>query len=216
MLQPEYREIRLHDETGTMNQDDDLLEGLRRRDPEAFRAALKTFGGPMLAAARAIVGPGLAEDVVQDAWITVHEKIDAFEGRASLGTWLHRIVVNRAISMLRSSAREVQLSEGLADDPTEDWFAPDGHWRVGPPQWDFASPDELLSAAALQDCIDKHLAAMTPLQRGVVILRDIEGEDFDAICNKLDISASNARVLLHRGRLRLAKMVDHFQETGSC
>ena len=47
-------------------------------------------------------------------------------------------------------------------------------------------------------------------------LRDIQGLELDDICNMLEISASNARVLLHRARTQLFNMVDHYQETGEC
>lgn len=192
-----------------------LIEDLRRREGPAFERAVRTYSGAMLAAARAIVGPALAEDVVQDAWLTVFRSIDGFEGRSSLGTWLHRIVVNRAISMLRSTAREVRLPESDGDSAA-DWFAEDGHWRQGPPHWSFDSPEALLAAAALEKCIEKHLDLMAPHQRSLVVMRDMEGMEFEEICNVLHISASNARVLLHRGRLRLVRMLDRFRETGSC
>jgi RNA polymerase sigma-70 factor, ECF subfamily len=47
-------------------------------------------------------------------------------------------------------------------------------------------------------------------------MRDVEGMQFDDICNSLGLSTSNVRVLLHRGRLRLAAMINDFQETGGC
>ena len=53
-------------------------------------------------------------------------------------------------------------------------------------------------------------------QRSVLVLRDMQQMQFEEICNELSLSASNARVLLHRGRMRLMKMVNHFEETGSC
>jgi len=53
-------------------------------------------------------------------------------------------------------------------------------------------------------------------QRQILMLRDTHEKSFDEICNALDLSASNVRVLLHRGRLKLMGMVDHFQETGTC
>jgi RNA polymerase sigma-70 factor (ECF subfamily) len=53
-------------------------------------------------------------------------------------------------------------------------------------------------------------------QRLALQLRDIQGLDFDDICNIMDVSASNVRVLLHRVRARLFEMVDRFQETGEC
>ncbi|MCH8142924.1 MAG: sigma-70 family RNA polymerase sigma factor, partial [Proteobacteria bacterium] len=84
-----------------------LIEGLRSGRRETFQLAVTRYSGAMIATARAIAGHANADDIVQDAWLTVFERIDSFEGRSSLKTWLQRIVANRAISYLRSRSREV-------------------------------------------------------------------------------------------------------------
>jgi RNA polymerase sigma-70 factor, ECF subfamily len=193
-----------------------LVAGLRAGQREAFRFAVGRYSAQMLAAARAIVGPANAEDIVQDAWLTVFKQIDGFEHRAALGTWLQRIVSNRAISHLRAHAREVAPPVAEGSEPDADWFDSAGNWANPPRSWDMASPDDLLTAADLQDCIDKHLQLMPEAQREVIVMRDMQDQGFDEICNSLAVTTSNARVLLHRARLRLMKMVDHFQETGAC
>ena len=170
----------------------------------------------MLATARAIAGPANAEDIVQDAWLTVFERIDSFEGRSSFKTWLQRIVANRAISYLRSRSREVSQTGTEEDVSVSDWFDATGSWASPPTGWHGDSPDALLAAEDLQDCIDKHLQEMPDNQRSVLVLRDMQQMEFAEICNELNLSASNARVLLHRGRMRLMKMVNYFEETGSC
>ena len=204
-----------------MTQEDEtsVIEGLRSGQNEAFQLAVTRYSGTMLATARAIAGPANAEDIVQDAWLTVFERIESFEQRSSFNTWLLRIVVNRAISTLRSRSREVsQSSEEEA--PVSDWFDATGSWASTPTSWGRGShgdsPDALLAAEDLQDCIDKHLLDMPDNQRSVLVLRDMQQMQFEEICNELSLSASNARVLLHRARMRLMKMVNHFEETGSC
>lgn len=193
-----------------------LVSALQAGDRAAFEQAVIRYSPTMLATARAIVGAAHAEDIVQDAWIAVHRQITGFEQRAALGTWLNRIVSNRAISFLRAHAREVQQNARSDEEPDANWFDTQGRWTAPPRSWDAASPDDLLSADALQACIDKHLQLMPDSQRQVMVMRDMQEQSFDDICNDLGLTASNARVLLHRARLRLMKMVDHFQETGTC
>ena len=77
-------------------------------------------------------------------------------------------------------------------------------------------PEALLAAEDPQNCIDKHLQETPTNQRSVLVLRDMQQMKFEEICNELALSASNVRVLLHRGRTRLIKMVNRFEETGSC
>ena len=191
-----------------------LIEGLRSGRREPFELAVTRYSGAMLATARAIAGPANAEDIVQDAWLTVFERIGSFEQRASFNTWLQRIVANRAISYVRSRSREV--SQPGEDPSASDWFDANGSWTLPPTVWHGDSPDALLAAEELQDCIDKHLLDMPDNQRSVLVLRDMQQMQFEEICNELDLSASNVRVLLHRGRTRLMKMVNRFEETGSC
>ena len=193
-----------------------LIEGLRSGRREAFHHAVTHYSAAMLATARTIAGAANADDIVQDVWLTVFERISSFEGRSSLKTWLHRIVANRAISYLRSRPPEVSRPGVDEDQATSDWFDESGSWAVPPSLWHEDSPYALLAAQDLQDCVDKHLEVMPDNQRSVLIMRDIEQMNFDEICNELNLSASNLRVQLHRARMRLMKMVNHFGETGTC
>ncbi len=78
------------------------------------------------------------------------------------------------------------------------------------------SPDQLLEQTQLQTCIDHTLTQLPPAQKAVFTLRDIEQMPLEEICNTLDIKDSNVRVLLHRARLKLFKVIAHYQETGEC
>ncbi|MEQ8857384.1 MAG: RNA polymerase sigma factor [Pseudomonadales bacterium] len=194
-----------------------LVARIRAGDEQAFRDAVVRYSPGMIATARAIVGAANAEDVVQEAWLAAFRQIGAFEHRAALGTWLQRVVTNRAISDLRRRAREIAPPDrGDRDDVAADWFDELGHWATPPPVWNSPGADELLEAAALRDCIDKHIDLMPDNQRLVLLMRDLQSESYDEICNKLNLSASNVRVLLHRGRTRLMKMINGYQETGTC
>ncbi|MGD8832746.1 MAG: sigma-70 family RNA polymerase sigma factor [Pseudomonadales bacterium] len=202
---------------GPMHLDEpDLVAALQQGDRQAFREAVVRFSPQMLAVARRIVGPDRADDVVQEAWLTAYRKISDFQQRSTLSTWLQRIVTNRAISELRREGRQPSQQPDAAEEPWQDWFDSTGHWSTHTNAWESSSPDELLSAAELQNCIDIHLAKMPENQRLVVILRDLQTSSLDDICNELNLSASNVRVLLHRGRMRLMNMVRRFTETGEC
>ena len=74
----------------------------------------------------------------------------------------------------------------------------------------------MLEERDLLDCLRRTLEKLPTNQRVVLELRDLQGEELDTICNMLDISASNVRVLLHRARAQLFGTVDHYQETGEC
>ena len=193
-----------------------FIAKLKQGDRAAFGQLVKQHHGYLLATARSLLSPADAEEAVQDAWISAHRAIGKFEGRSQLRTWLTRIVINQARMMLRKQGREIQFDPTDDSDPLAHRFREGGHWEQGPQQWDLGGPDSLLTRDELRHCMAKCLDSMPENQRLVLELRDMQGMDFDAICNMLDISASNVRVLLHRARARLFELVDHFQETGEC
>lgn len=189
-------------------------------DDQYFASLVREHHRALIAMAVPIVGASEAEEVVQNAWLKAYRAIEDFEGRAAIRTWLSRIVINEARMQLRARKREVFLEdragESASSDVLGDCFRDDGRWQVPPVAWSMDSPEGLLMGADLMDCLDALLQRMSNNQRAVLEMRDSSELAFDDICNALDISASNARVLLHRARAELFKLVNHYQETGEC
>lgn len=194
----------------------ELLLRLQQGDAQAFRQAVTFYSPQMLATARRIAGSADAEDLVQESWLAVFKQIGGFEGRSKLSTWLCRIVSNRAISSLRNKPKEQSLSTDEGPDPAATLFDNAESWVAKPKLWNPGTPEQLLDAEELQHCLDKYIDKMPDNQRRVLLLRDTHQKSFDEICNATQLSASNVRVQLHRGRLALLAMVNHFQETGTC
>lgn len=197
--------------------DSALLRRLRAGEKQAFVELVQTYHQSMKLFATAIIGDGQAEEAVQEAWLAALRSLDKFEGRASLKTWLFTIVGNEAKGRLRKSRREISLDTALADDSfAADRFHADGHWAKAPTAWHDDSPEALMTQDDFQRCLEKTLAALPAAQRAALLLRDEDGLELDEICNLLGVSASNIRVLVHRARVRVYGMVEHFEETGKC
>lgn len=199
-----------------------FLARLRVRDAAAFRTLVTHFHKRLLGFAGTLVGRAAAEDVVQEAWISIWRNLPEFQGRASLKTWIYTIVRNECIARLRRDSRlhTVSIAAELHDDGVDGWlaanFAQDGHWQRGPAHWHLATPESLLEESQLLACLEHHIAGLQQMQRAVFRLRDMEQLEMEEICNILEISASNARVLLHRARLALLQVIDRYQQTGEC
>ncbi|UCO99633.1 RNA polymerase sigma factor [Metapseudomonas lalkuanensis] len=198
--------------------DSDLLPRLLAGEQGAFRELIGAYQSTMRAVAYAIVGQRYADEVVQDAWLAVVRNLNGFQQRSSLKTWLLTIVANAARSRLKQNRREVLLDDlpaphGTVDDAR---FAEDGHWAARVPAWHEDSPEALLTEDELRECLEKTLLSLSEMQRGVLLLRERQGLELEEICNLLEISLSNVRVLLHRGRLKLFATLEHFEETGQC
>ncbi len=172
----------------------------------------------MRAVAYAIVGSRHADEAVQDAWLSVVRNIGGFESRSSLKTWLLTITANAAKNRYKQNRREVLLDDlpsphGTIDD---DRFSSDGHWLLAPLAWHQDTPEALLAENELRECLEHTLLSLPQLQSSVLVLRERQGLALEEICNLLDISLSNVRVLVHRARLKVFATVEHFEETGEC
>jgi len=183
-----------------------LLERLRAGDEQAFAALVSEHDGALRRVARSLVRTqALADDVVQETWVSVIRGLDGFEGRSSLRTWIFRILVNRARTRGAREARSVPFSsltseEEPAVDPSA--FARDGRWASAPARLD-ADPESGLLSAELRAHLLQAVDQLSPDQRAVITLRDLVGVPADEVCEMLDLSEGNQRVLLHRARARV-------------
>ncbi|PXF64116.1 RNA polymerase sigma factor [Kangiella spongicola] len=203
-------------ETQPLPSEKELVARLKNNDVALFDQVVKEYHSSMYAVAYAIAGSSIADEVVQEAWISAINAIHKFEGRSALKSWLIRITANEAKSRLRKESRSVSLEAVNENWATDTRFTQRGHWAEGNPEWDMSSPDELLSADELKDCLKKHIDRLPDNQQQILNLRDIGGLDMETICNILQITASNARVLLHRGRDKVQQVIAKFQRTGEC
>ena len=193
-----------------------FLERLRNGDGAAFCSLIRRFNGSLVGLATAITGSrSLAEEVVQDSWISAMAGIQGFEGRASIASWLFRIVINRARSLVVREARMISLdlagAEGGAGpdgDGTRPRFKPDGHSEEQPRLWETIDPERIVGGRQLWMHVQDTIAHLPAGQRAVLILRDVEGQTAADACALLRISPENQRVLLHRGRERIRRAID--------
>jgi RNA polymerase sigma-70 factor (ECF subfamily) len=160
--------------------------------------------GWMLNLAQHLLGDrGLAEDAVQDAFISAFQALDKFEGRSSLKTWLHRITVNAALTKLRQSKRRAEQSIDL-DLPEFDQY----DCRIEAP-WHYMVPlEEVIENDDLRDRVRESIATLPDSYRIVLQLRDIEGYDTSEVAQLLEISEANVKVRLHRARAVLKKRLE--------
>ena len=196
--------------------DDALVQALRDGDERVFSEIVEQWSGGMLRMALSHVDSrAIAEDVVQDAWLTVLRTLDRFERRSTLRTWVLGIVINLARSRARAERRSVPLDDGLTDaavDPAR--FLPADHprwphhWAVEPIPW--RTPEEELLAAETRKVLAEAIDALPPAQRDVVVLRDIDGLSSAEVCNILGLTDTNQRVLLHRARSRVRTALERY------
>ncbi len=183
-------------------EDELLVAGLRTGAPDAFRQLISTHGGRMRAAVIPIVGEHDANDCVQEAFLQAFRKIDSFQGKSLLSTWLHRIVINTALMHRRKRTRLAEVSwEELA--PIFDSTG----CRIEPTYSALHEPDLAERAEVRQAVIDA-LSRLSGEAREIFILRDVEGLSTDQTAETLGISISAAKVRLHRARAALKRLLE--------
>jgi RNA polymerase sigma-70 factor, ECF subfamily len=198
-----------------------VVDALRRGDEAAFMQLVHEHGPMMLRVARTYVSSAaVAEDVVQEAWVGVLKGLARFEGRSSLKTWIFRILTNTAKTRAIREGRSIPFS-ALAVDDDEGVVDPDrflgddtrfpGHWAAPPRRWE-AQPEGRLLAGEALDVIEQEIARLPPAQAAVITMRDVEGLDAEEVCNALDISETNQRVLLHRARSKVRQALEEYMQ----
>jgi len=199
-----------------------LVERLRQGDEAAFEALITRYHGPLVRLATTFVGDrAVAEEVAQETWIGVLNGLDRFEGRSSLKTWIFRILMNQARSRAVREGRSVAMSAlvgpdeedaGPAVDPSRfQTSGPDiGHWNAPLQAWDEDTPERLVLSREARARIEEAIARLPAQQRQVITLRDIEGWSSEEVCNVLDLSETNQRVLLHRARSKVRRALEEY------
>ena len=180
-----------------------LLQRLRAGDEQAFEALVARHDASLRRVARTFVRTSsAADDVVQETWLAVVHGLDGFEERSSLRTWIFSILVNRARTRAKAEARSLPFSAIEGDDrpavePTA--FSADGRWTSAPRRLDYDPESQLLSAE-LREHLLEAVEELPPAQRAVITLRDLVGMQADDVCDLLELTDGNQRVLLHRAR----------------
>jgi RNA polymerase sigma-70 factor (ECF subfamily) len=207
-------------ETQPVTPDADLIAALRAGNESAFAALVDRHHASLVRVARLYVADNAAEDVAQETWLALLRGIDGFEGRATLKTWLFRVLVNRARTRGARDARTVPFSSLVTSEveafepavdperfrgPGDKW---PGHWLVAPPKQQL--PEDALLADELRDTIQAAVEALPAAQREVMRLRDLHALSAEEVCELLGLSEGNQRVLLHRGRSKVRAVLETY------
>lgn len=203
--------------------DSHVLDALRAGDERAFARLVDELSPGLKRMARLYVSTDAAADeVVQETWLGVVKGLDGFEGRASLKTWVFRILINVAKTRGVRDSRSVPFSSAF--DPVRDaggelldadrFLGEDhdrypGHWAIGPTPW----PDDALETSESIRVIRETVERLPGSQREVITLRDIVGCSAEETCSALGVSETNQRVLLHRARTKVRAALE--QELGA-
>jgi RNA polymerase sigma-70 factor (ECF subfamily) len=185
----------------------ELAEAVRRGDERAFEALVRSEAGRLLAVTRRILSSEEdARDAVQEAFISAYRARHQFSGDSKVSTWLHRIAVNAALSLLRKRKR-------TPEDAIEDLlprFLPNGDHTEVFRSWQ-EPVDEALARKETAALVRRLIDDLPESFRTTLILRDIEGLSTAEAADALGTTPNAVKLRLHRARLALRTLLaPHF------
>lgn len=159
-------------------------------DEEAFETLVRRYGPVLLTLATRLLGSRTeAEDAVQDSLVSAWRKLPEFRGDAAFGTWVHRIVTNRCLNVLRAR-RPVTPLDTVPEQP-----APDHH----------DSPARSAETHAAVEALSVAMAGLSPEQRVCWVLRELDGTSYETIAETVGISQQAVRARVFRARRYLTE-----------
>ncbi len=190
--------------------DDGLVAALLSGSDTAARELVTRHSPWMLAVSKRILrDPVLAEDCVQEALIAAITKIATFEGRSSLKSWLHRILMNQSLMKLRVRKRR---SEDSIDDLLPEFY--ENGCRIEEVGSQYRTPEEILGSRETVDLVKQHIEQLPESYRIVLQLRDIEEMTTAEVADALELTETNVKVRLHRARSALKSLLEPVMRGG--
>lgn len=184
--------------------DDQALAAVRNGDQAATERLVRGHAPWMLAVARRILrNETQAEDAVQNAFASIFKNLDRFEGRSALKTWMHRIVVNEALTLRR---RDQRVQEASIDHLMPEFD--DIGCRTEDASVNLDTPEVLLQQTQTRARISELINMLPDRYRIVLVLRDIEEWSTAEVAEALDLTETNVKVRLHRARAALKKLLE--------
>lgn len=183
-----------------------LIKKIKSGDMEAFSDLVLQYEKRAFNFAyRILKDAHLAEDATQEAFLRVYSKIDTFLGNSSFSTWFYTILNNICLDILRKKSRQpdaLSIPQTSSDDEEYELQIEDKS----------AGPHEVLQKKDAAALLEKAIDLLSVEHRSVIILRDIEGREYDEIAKILNISLGTVKSRLSRARLSLRKILEEQKE----
>lgn len=174
-----------------VDEDARLVELAQAGKAEAFGQLVTKYQDRLYTVIARVTGsPDDARELTQDALVRAFVKLETFAGASTFYTWLYRIGVNLALSHRRRNRATVSLDAARAG---AGWEPVDGE----------TGPAERLESDERARQVRAALDQLSPEHRAILVLREIDGCDYEQLAEILGLALGTVRSRLHRARLEL-------------
>jgi RNA polymerase sigma-70 factor (ECF subfamily) len=171
----------------------DVARRCREGDPAAFEAMYRAHAGRLFGLVSRMLGSAPeAEDVLQEVFVSAHQKMGSFRGESRLGTWLYRIAVNHCLDHLRS--RRTRMERATESLDKEEAYEP-------------AAVEPVVPTAISRIDLERAIAQLPEGCRAAFVLHDVEGLDHREVAKTLGISEGTSKSQVHKARHRLRRLL---------
>ena len=185
---------------------DELVERARAGDTQALQSLLAAVRPRAMAAALKVLhNRDDAEDAVQDAFLKVWRCLGAFEGRSSFSTWIHRIVTNASLDLLRRNTSRGEVADRVGER--------DGDRDSTAIAVEYASeetPESELVQLEIQRLVRAAVATLPPAHRQAVELREFEDFSYHEMADVIQCPVGTVMSRLHHARNKLGEMFEQY------
>ena len=186
--------------------DEVLVERAVAGDKPAFGVLVERYQDAVFRIVRRTsrVDADRAEDLAQETFLRAYRSLDRFRGDCSFSAWVFRIATNLTINRVTTVAARADKKTASLDQPIASMG---GEVSMDPVDDNQASPGARLERDEVKDALALALERLPDDYRSAVVLRDVEGLDYDAIASVLEVPIGTVRSRLHRGREALREIL---------
>ena len=171
-------------------------------DTRAFQALVRQLKGRVYATAYRLMGSREdAEDQAQEVFIKVHRGIRDLDDPATVTAWIYRLTVNTCLDALRKQGRSANATAAAPLSADED-----EELQVADPS--VVTPEESALRRELHDCLEGVLQRLDPVERGALVLRDVEDRPYQEIAETMAIGLGATKMRIHRARLAFQQLFE--------
>ncbi|HEV3048698.1 MAG TPA: sigma-70 family RNA polymerase sigma factor [Longimicrobium sp.] len=189
--------------------DHELVTRAQQGSEKAYRELLGRFQRPVFSIIyRMIRDREQAEDLAQETFVRVFNNIDRYDPRYKFSSWIFKIATNLTIDHIRRKELDTVSIDGSRNAVTAEQIEATSITIASPDE----NPEELLEAKELGEEIESAISKLRPEYRAAILLRHVDGREYQEIAEILSLPLGTVKTYIHRGRNELREQLQHLRE----